>query len=139
MANEAEIVVKFSEPVGMIVSNTTGIEKGVILKGADPFTVAASTAAVDNFGGILAVEKIANDGVTVASVYQDGIFKVTVSGSVSYGDPLVTDAVANMLKSGRALTSFQLSGTRIFGYALEDATTGQTCLMRLHPTSCHAS
>lgn len=136
MAFEATIVTLLEPPVNMTVSDSTAITKGTILKGADPNTASASIgAAADLFGGIAYADKIANDGVTQLAVVKRAIAKVKVSGSVSYGDPAVTDTYANHLKSGKGLTAYDLSGTRIFGYFLETATTAETALMMLQPVA----
>src|SRR3990167_6710196 len=137
MANEVVLFLETSLPIPMICANGTAIPYGTVLKGADPFTVSASTVAVDQFGGIAAAEKIASDGVTTIAVYRSGIFKVYASGNVSYGDPLVTaiaaDSPSNYFASAKGSTVTALSGNTIFGIALETATAGQTFLMELRP------
>lgn len=134
MAFEATLVYETELPVPMTVANGTGIERGSVLKGTDPNTAIITSAAVDPVAGIAAEEKIANDGKTQLAVYTGGIFRGKISGAVTYGDPLVTDSHVNHLKSARALTAFDLSGTRIIGYALETAATGETALFRLQLT-----
>ena len=137
MANEAVLMFETSLPIPFICANATAIPYGTVVKGADPFTVSASTAAEDQFGGIAGAEKIASDGVTTVPVYRSGIFKVFASGNVKYGDPLVTavavDSPSNYFASAVGRTVTQLSGNRIFGIALETATAGQTFLMELRP------
>lgn len=135
MAFEAVLITLLEPPVDMIVANATGITKGTILKGADPNTASASNGAVDSFGGIAYVDKVASDGNTHLAVIKRAIIKVKVSGTVSYGDPGVTDTHANHLKSGKALTAYDISGTRIYGHFLESATTGETALFYLEPCS----
>ena len=134
MANELVLMFETSLPIPMIVANGTGIEQGTLLKGSDPFTVAASAAAEDQFGGVAAGEKIASDGVLTIPVYLSGIFKAVASGNVTYNDPLVTAVPAgNLLASAIGRTTVQLSGNRIFGRALETATAAQTFLFELRP------
>ena|SRR3990167_3319978 len=128
MANEATLIVEKNYPVNFTVANATGIEKGAILKMTDPMTAIINSAANDTVAGIAAAEKIASDGVTKLAVYRDGIFKVTVSGAVTVGDPLGTSATVNML---RAIPSV-LSGAKIIGYALETGATGDTILMDMN-------
>lgn len=102
----------------------------------DPNTGAAHAggSAVIQVSGILAYEKIASNGQTKMGIYKRGRFKATASGSITVGDPLVTDTYANHLKTARTLTAFDLSGTRIVGYSLETCTTGETFLYELQPT-----
>lgn len=134
MANEAVLVFRTEDPVDFIVSNTVGIEKGATLKMADPMTASQATGAADLVAGICAREKIASDGRTECPVFMGGIFRMKISGSAAIGDPVVTDTFLNHVKSARGLTAFDLSGTRILGYMLETATTGQNKLVRLRPT-----
>ena len=130
MANEHLLMTQKTFPVSMTCSNTTGIEKGSVLKLSDPDTVAASTAANDIVGGIAYSEKIANDGNTKIAVLTGpgDELRGIASGSISVGDPLVTAVgpAANYLASGRALTASALSGSRIIGYSKETATAGET-------------
>lgn len=118
----------------MTVADGTGIEKGAVLIGSDPNTAATHTGAVATVVGIAAYEKIASNGQTSLGVYRRGRFKGKASGTITFGDPLVTDSYVNHLKSARGLTAFDLSGTRIIGYALETAATGETFLYELQPT-----
>src|SRR3990167_967352 len=131
MANEAALHVETGLPVKFTVANATGIEKGAILKMTDPWTAIINSASNDVIAGIAAAEKIASDGVTTLAVYREGIFKVTLSGSCTVGDALVTDAVANMVKT--APNNLSISGANIIGYALETGTTGETIFMELNP------
>lgn len=131
MANEAVLVTRTEFPLSMTVSNTNGIEKGTVLVMSDPNTAAAHSAVNQNFAGIAAMEKIANDGVTSLAVYKRGRFKMTLSGSATVGDPLVLDAVANMVKSAVAIGAAGLSGSKIIGRSLETGTTGETILVEV--------
>jgi hypothetical protein len=81
MANEATLVVRFSNPIDITVADGAGIEKGTILKLTDPRTGAASSADGDICIGVAAREKIANDGRTQLAVYIDGIFEMTTVAS----------------------------------------------------------
>jgi hypothetical protein len=91
MANEATIIelhgVVPGEPVNLTCANAATIEKGTLLKIADPCTAAASDGAAQAFIGIAAAEKVANDGSTTISVYTRGIFGlVTTNASVAAGE-----------------------------------------------------
>lgn len=133
MANEATLMVEYEPAVSMPCTDANAMEMGTILILSDPNTVSAHTGAVALVAGILGAEKIANDGQQ-AKVYKRGRFKFKGSGTITVGDPLVTDTHLNHLKSARALTAFDLSGTRIIGYALETMATGDTGLMELSIT-----
>lgn len=139
MANEATLIVETSVPVNMTVANATGIEKGAILKLTDPNTAIITSAMNDPVAGIAAVEKIASDGVTSLAVYQRGRFKVTLSGSCTAGDSLMTDATANKVVAITAQLRNLASGSNVIGRALETGATGETILMELNPVSVRAS
>jgi hypothetical protein len=134
MAYEATLVTRTHHPINMVVSNTTGIEKGTVLKITDLNTAIATSAPNDQFAGIAAAEKIANDGVTNLAVYRGGRFKMYLSGACTVGDPLITD-YNNYVKSAVASTGATLSGSRIIGTALETGATGNTILVELNPMS----
>jgi len=131
MANEAVLIVETEIPINFTVANATAITKGSILKMTDPMTAIITSAANDPVAGIIQSDKIASDGVTKAAVFREGVFKVSLSGSCTVGDALVTDASPNFVKT--APTSITLSGSNIIGTALETGTTGQTILMELKP------
>jgi len=130
MVNEATLYFETEVPIPFTCSETTGIERGTLLKMATPMTVSAGVVLNDICGGIAAGEKIASDGKTKIEVYRHGIFKVTASGSVAIGDPLV--------KSELTTNFVETAGTndeRVWGIALETVTNGQTFLMELNPTT----
>lgn len=126
MANEAVLYFETEMPIPMTVANGTGIEKGTLLTLSDPLTAAAVTDSTAAFAGIAAAEKIASDGVTKLAVYRGGVFKVTASGAVTVGDPLVFE-VSNTVATQGA------TATHSCGIALETATNGETFLMELRP------
>lgn len=130
MAGEATLVVETQLPIAMTVSNTTGIEKGTLLTLSDPMTAAATTARNACVAGIAASEKIASDGNTKLGVYRGGIFKVTGSGNITVGDPVVTSA-GGVNEVETAATNDE----HILGYALESSTDAQTLLIELRPTT----
>ena len=129
MADEWVLVFETELPIPMIVSDSTGIERGTLLKMSDPYTVAAAAALNDIVGGILAEEKVASDGKAKVPVYRGGIFKAKISGSVTVGDSLVVSgAVANNLVQTAAINAEQ-----IVGIALETGTNAETILIQLKP------
>lgn len=131
MANEHEILFELEPAIPFTVANGTGIEKGAVLKGTDPMTAIITSAANDPVVGIARGEKVASDGLTKVAVTRRAIVRGTCSGSVTMGDPLVTDAVVNMLKTAPLPST--VSMMHIVGRSLETATTGQTFLYELNP------
>jgi hypothetical protein len=129
MANEATLIFETETPLPFTCAEATGIEKGAILKLADPATVSLGAALNDIVGGIAAAEKIASDGNTKVPVYRGGVFKVLVSGSVTVGDPLVICTSA-----GNTLQTAAVNEENVIGVALETATNGETILFELNPT-----
>ena len=126
MANEAVLYIELEPPVPMTCSNTTGIEKGTVLKLADPMTVAATSADNDIIAGIAAEEKIANDGKTTIGVYLRGIFKMVVS---STGTTVGLNQVAKGANTIGDYTTLDNEKGYVIGKALETATNGETCLV----------
>jgi len=134
MANEATLVIQTAHPINFTCADGAGIVKGTIVKLGDSYTVSASSGANDKFGGIVAADKIANDGVTKIPIYRQGVFRLTASGAVASGAP-VRIKTANIIE---AVTS--LSGANIIGTALQNQgdVTGNI-LVELNPRACSAS
>ena len=130
MANEATLIIQTTPQIAMTCADGTGIEKGALLKIADPFTVSLADGADDLVGGIAGSEKIASNGITKINVHRGGIFKVLISGSVAIGDGLGSDLADNHLKQADVTV---ISGSRIWGTALETGTNGQSILFELRP------
>jgi hypothetical protein len=128
MANEAILVKEKSLPTSYKCSTSTGIEKGAILKNANPMTASLSAGANDIVAGICAKEILSTNSGYVA-VYRDGIFKVVCSGSISTGAPVVTHGNSNVVRVAA------VNEENILGIMLEDATEGQTKHMELRPTT----
>ena len=129
MANEHVLLTQVTFPQSFTCANGTGIEKGSVLKRADPDTVSLSTGDNDIVAGILYSEKIASDGNTKCSVVvgPGDIFIATASGAVTVGDPIGTwssSAVSNIVAS--IANTPNLSGAKRLGYARETAATGET-------------
>lgn len=98
----------------------------------DPMTAIINSGSQDTVAGVAKTDKIASDGVTKLAVYRRGIFKGTISGSVTVGDPLVVSTNVNHLTS--SLNTLLISGSKIVGVALETGTTGETILYELNPS-----
>ena len=128
MANELELWWELEPAVPFTCADGTAITKGSVVRLADPFTVAATTANEDLVIGVTKEDKIASNGITKTSVYMRGIFKATLSGTVSVGDPLGAVLGLNRLQT-LDISGQTLSGQRCIGTALESTTDGQTGLV----------
>ncbi len=129
MANAmAVLMVETEQAIMMQCAEGATIAKGQCLKLTDPFTVIATSAADDEFGGIAAEEKIGGDGKLSIAVYRRGIFKVECGTSgVSVGLPVKIEA-NNEFRDTEANNS-DLGYN--WGMALETATDGETFLIEL--------
>jgi hypothetical protein len=129
MANAVAVLMFETEkPIPMTCAEATSIPKGTLLKLSDPFTVAASSADNDVFGGIAAEEKIGGDGKSTIAVYRGGIFKV------ESGTSGTTAGKQQVIEAANELTDYTtLDGEKgySFGTALETATNGETFLIDL--------
>ena len=134
MTNEAVLKVETHIPINYTCSTLVTIEKGAIVKLTNPMTAVLSSSANQIIAGIVQSEKLAADTTQDSvAVFRGGIFRVTVSGDVSAGDPVTTGATANyVLKASN-------NNQNILGTMLEDGTEGQTKLMELHPTAMKLS
>jgi hypothetical protein len=90
MANEAVLVQQLEDHLMEVtVADGAGLEKGTVLKWADPNTGSASSADGDIFCGILATEKTASDGQTRMAVHRRGVFDMKVDGTgATMGQPV---------------------------------------------------
>lgn len=122
----AVLMVETNLPIMMTCADAA-IPKGTVLKLSTPYTVAASSADNDLFGGIAAEEKISGDGKLQIAVYRDGIFKVEAGATVTVGLPQTIHG-ANEFKN---LTAADHDLGYIFGTALETASDGQFFLLEL--------
>ena len=129
MANEAVLIFETSVPIPFTVANGLGVEKGTVLRLLDPATVSAANAKLDIVGGIACNEKIASDGVTKLSVYRSGVFKGTISGSVTVGDALVISGPS----PNNLLQTATINDEQVVGTSLETATDLETFLFELNP------
>jgi hypothetical protein len=99
------------------VADGTAITKGSILKLTDPRTAIIASGTGDALAGIAAMDKVANDGSTSITVWTDGIFEMTCSGSITVGMPVQVAGISseNYVMVGGAIAS----GAIVLGYALE--------------------
>lgn len=127
MANEAVIVERWSHPSDFTIADGTAIAKGALLKLTTPRTAIISSAVGDMLAGIAAREKVANDGRTNLAVYQNGIFRMYVSGGALAGNYVGAADTATypnyvaVVVSGGTMSA---SGGQILGKILENVTAG---------------
>lgn len=123
----AELMVETELPIMMTCADAA-IPKGTVLKLATPFTVSASGADNDLFGGIAAEEKISGDGKLMVAVYRGGIFKVEAgAGGVTVGLPVGIVALNNFKNTTANDSDLGYN----FGVALETAADTEFFLMEL--------
>src|SRR3990167_1967104 len=132
MASEATLIFELEPPIPMTVANATGIEKGAILKLADPLTASLSDGSDDIIAGIAAEEKIASDGKVKLGVYMRGIFKMEANGTITVGQMVKSDAGT---ATNTVIAVAQAAGAieNVFGRALETAADGETFLVYVNP------
>lgn len=131
MALETTLVYETSLPISFTCADGTGIEKGAILKLADPNTVSITAGDTDPVAGIAAEEKIASDGKTKIAVYTRGIFKgYAGAAGVTAGMAIITDTATG---AANELVVADVNSEHIVGRALETATDGETFLFELNP------
>jgi len=133
MANEATIIELLGnggDPIRVTVADGTGIEKGTLMQlSSDPRTATASSADGETFIGVAAEEKTANDGVTEISVYTNGIFDMTDSGSgVGVGEMVKLNG-ANLIATADE-TGAQAEA-EIVGQALEEASNSEVIAVKI--------
>jgi len=105
MANEATIIELFNggKPKRYIVADATAIPKGSLLELDADMRVKVATTDNAPFVGIAAFEKVANDGSTQVTAYQDGIFDiVSDSGTDIRGTVMTTSGTDNVIRTGIA-------------------------------------
>ena len=124
----AVLMVETELPIMMQCAEAVSIPKGTALKLTDAFTVIASSASDDEFGGIAAEEKIGGDGKLSMAVYRRGIFKVECGTSgVTVAFPIRLEAANEFTNTGANSSDTGI----IFGRSFETATNGETFLMEL--------
>jgi len=131
MALECTIVYETSLPVAFTCADGAGIEKGSILKLADPNTVSITAGDTDPVAGIAAEEKIANDGNTKIAVWTSGTFKgYAGAAGVTAGMAIITDTGTG---AANELVVADINSEHIVGRALETATDTESFLFELKP------
>lgn len=134
MTWEAELKVQTEPAIPFTCADGTAIEKGTLCRLTTPNTASKATAETERVAGISVNEKIASDGVTKIGCYRRGYFNVYVSGAAIAGDAMVF-AGDNHIKVAPIVSisgAVQLSGAKIVGFMMEDATSGQKKLMELN-------
>lgn len=132
MTNECTLLVEYSPPVVYDVASVgTGIEKGAILKFADPGTVALAAGDADIVAGIAAKEYIANSGGKI-SVYKDGEFRGLAGAAISVNDTLITYAGSGATNELAVATAGAV-GLKTLGVSLETADDTHTLRFILKP------
>ena len=127
-ANTVAVLMVETELPIMMTCADAAIPKGTILKLATPYTVSASSADNDLFGGIAAEEKISGDGKLQIAVYRGGFFKVEAgAGGVTVGLPVGIVALNNFKNTTANDNDLGYN----FGVALETAADTEFFLMEL--------
>lgn len=113
------------KPLQFIHAASTAASKGTLMVLSGDRTVSASTSSSSGakFAGIAAEDKDADDTATTISVWQDGIFDVTASGSISLGDKVMLANGADYVQT--ATNSATTNTAIIVGTALEAASDGE--------------
>lgn len=128
MANAVAVLMIETELPIMMTCADAAIPKGTLLKLTTPFTVAASSADNDKFGGIAAEEKISGDGKLQIAVYRRGYFKCEAgTAGVTVGKDVVIGAANELVD----YTTLDGEAGAKFGKALETATDGQFFMLDL--------
>ena len=135
MANEAVVIELANEnPVQRTIANGssgTDVEKLTLMKLTDPNTVAATAGDPDEWGGILASEKVGGDGSTTIGVHLHGVFDLFSDGgaAITIGEQ-VTNSGANTI---RPATEAEVQLGQWLGTAEEavSAATSETIRVRL--------
>ena len=131
MTLETTLIFELSPPVPFTCADGTGIEKGSLLKIADPFTVSQAGSDDDAVIGIAAEEKIASDGKVKIGVYMNGIFKGTAGAAgVTAGQAIICDSSTG---DDNEMVDADVNSEQIIGRALETATDLETFLFQLNP------
>lgn len=131
MADECILIEEWGIPTSGTCANGTGIEKGAVLKLADPDTVSTSDGDTDACPGIAAAEKIASNGQTKLAYHTTGKFIGTAGvAGVTAMNAIITDSSTS---SANRLVDADVNSENLVGIALETATSGQTFKFILKP------
>ncbi len=130
MADEAVLKIETHIPINFTCSTDVTIEKGAFVKMTDPMTAVLADGDNDLVAGIVQSEKLAAETTqNSVAVFRGGVFRVTISSTVTVGDPVKISAVANRV----ALAA--VNQENVVGIMLESGSNGQTKLMELRPTT----
>jgi len=112
------------------VAAGTDIAKGSLLKFADPRTASQSSGEGDIIAGVAAMDKEGDDPSTEISVWTNGIYEFTASGSITAGDHVQSsDVMVNgIITSGDVANSTQI----IIGTALKSVSTTERVQVRMN-------
>ena len=135
MTGEAVLKIETHIPINFTCSTGVTIEKGAIVKmtgGGTGMGAVLADGEGDIVAGIVQSEKLAAEtSQDSVAVYRGGVFRVTVSDSVSAGDPVMTAGGTGANIVVKALINTE----NVLGIMLEDGTDGQSKLMELRPTT----
>lgn len=126
MANEAILMWETEVAIPINVLDANAIPKGTVLKLADLFVGAASTAADETFACITKIEKIADDGNTKVAGYFGGVFKMVVGAAGCTKGFNVSLAGANTIVNADAN---DIDEGLVVGKVLETGTSGESVLV----------
>lgn len=133
MADEAtiiELLGNAGDPIQYTVADGTAITKGTLMKlSADPRTMAATSADGDIFVGILAHDKVANDGATKASVITNCIADLKDAGA-----GITLGAIAKINGANLIATADQAGiqgDNEVVGQVLETAAASEVVAVRI--------
>ena len=130
-ANTVAVLMVETAPPIMMTCADTAIPKGTVLQLSGAYTVSATAAADEEFGGITAEEKISGDGKLQIAVYRGGIFKVEAgAGGVTVGKPVGIVALNNFKNTTAGDNDLGYN----YGVALETAADTEFFLMELGRT-----
>jgi hypothetical protein len=133
MANEAIIIELFNggRPIRYTCADGATIEKGALAVLTDPRTVITHAAADTPIVGIIAAEKVANDGATTVAVYTDGIFdiKAAAAGVAAVGTMVAGSGTANCTTLADASDLLQNSNV---GMVLEAQANDEVAAIRVN-------
>jgi len=132
MANElvvTDLLGNNGDQISFTCADNTAMTKGAIMELTDPRTVRTVTAVDVPVVGILAHDKVADDGMTQVSVITNCIaVAMSETGNPTIGDEVSPSATANSLNLASTL---DMEKGWALGYSLENATAGETFLVRI--------
>lgn len=129
MANEATCIETPTKFAVFTVADAAAIPIGTLMYlSADPYTVAASSAADQSFAGIAWEEKVANDGITRITLALNGVWDIKDGGAGMTLGTLCAVGGANLVVTADAADI--LNGALV-GYVEETASASEVVRVRL--------